>query len=46
MGLFLQHAFDPERLSERQAAYYLNALFDFLLQLPKSKGRRGRSRAN
>ena len=38
MGLFLQHAFDPERLSERQAAYYLNALFDFLLQLPKSKG--------
>ena len=38
MGLFLQHAFDPERLSERQAAHYLNALFDFLLQLPKSKG--------
>ena len=32
IGLFLQHAFDPERLSEQQAAYYLGALFDFLLQ--------------
>lgn len=31
-GLFLQHAFHPERLSEHQAAYYPGALFDFLLQ--------------
>ena len=32
LGLFLQHAFDPERLSERQAACSLGALFDFLTQ--------------
>lgn len=31
-GLFPQHAFQPERLSEHQAAYYPGALFDFLLQ--------------
>ena len=36
-GLFLQHAFDPERLSERQAAHYLGVLFDFLLQPTSSK---------
>lgn len=38
MGLFLQHAFDPERLSEQQAAYYLGVLFDFLLQPSTSEG--------
>ncbi len=37
MGLFLQHAFDPERLSVQQAADYLGALFDFLLQPTASK---------
>jgi hypothetical protein len=37
-GLFLQHAFDPERLSEQQAADYLGTLFDFLLQPATSKG--------
>jgi len=37
-GLFLQQAFDPERLSEQQAADYLGALFDFLLQPATLKG--------
>ena len=37
-GLFVQHAFDPERLSAQQAAHYLGALFDFLLQPTTAKG--------
>jgi AcrR family transcriptional regulator len=45
-GLFLQHAFDPERLSEQQAGHYLGALFDFLLLPAASKGRVGRTHAD
>lgn len=36
-GLCLQHTFDPERLSERQAGHFLGTLFDSLLQPPASK---------
>jgi AcrR family transcriptional regulator len=30
-GLFLEHSYDPERLSERQAAKFLSRIFDSLL---------------
>lgn len=37
-GLFLQHAYDPESLSEQQAAHYLGELFNFLLRAKMPKG--------
>ncbi len=37
-GVFLQHAFDPQALSERQAADYLGTLFDFLVRPTAARG--------
>ena len=45
-GVFLQHAFDPQGLSERQAAHYLGTLFDFLVQPTTSKHGLERPHAN
>jgi AcrR family transcriptional regulator len=38
-GLFLEHSYDPERLSERQAAKFLGRIFDSLLPLSNESSR-------
>ena len=35
-GLFLEHAYDPERLSEQQAAVFLGHIFDALLSTKRT----------